>query len=85
MPASVGEQPEAFALGFRQPLNDTPALVAGPERRARVYQERWEHGGLTFMGSFNDLFLDGGANATAAEFVRTKIRRIVVDPDVAHA
>jgi cyclohexanone monooxygenase len=35
------------------------------------------------MGSFNDLFLDGEANATAAEFVRDKIRGIVADPDVA--
>ncbi len=74
---------QPFAIGSLQPLTDTSALDAGPGDRIRVYQERWEHGGLSFMGAFNDLFLDRGANATAAEFVRAKIHEIVIDPDVA--
>ena len=74
---------QAFAIGSRQPLNDTPAIGAAPEERTRVYDERWEHGGLSFMGAFNDLFLDYGANATAATFVRDKIGQIVTDTDVA--
>jgi len=74
---------QAFAFGSRRPVNDAPALAAEPEERIRVYEERWQHGGLPFMGSFNDLLLDGKANDTAAEFVRSKIRQIVTDPEVA--
>ena len=74
---------QVFALGSRQPLNDIPALGAGPEERTRVFGERWEHGGLPFLGAFNDLLLDSAANATAAAFVRDQIRRVVIDTDVA--
>jgi cation diffusion facilitator CzcD-associated flavoprotein CzcO len=74
---------QVFALGSRRPLNDASALAVEPEDRIRVYEERWQQGGLPFMGSFNDLLLDGKANDTAAEFVRSKIRQIVVDPEVA--
>ncbi len=74
---------QPFAIGSGQPLHDTPALDAGPEGQTLVYEDRWGHGGLSFMGAFNDLFLDAGANATAAEFVRGKIRTIVRDPEVA--
>ena len=72
-----------LALGSRYPLHDVPALSVTPEERERVYEERWQQGGLPFMGSFGDLFLDLGANATAAEFVRSKIAGIVHDPGVA--
>ena len=37
--------------------------------RQAVYEERWERGGLNFIGAFSDLF-DKAANDTAAEFVR---------------
>jgi cation diffusion facilitator CzcD-associated flavoprotein CzcO len=72
-----------FALGSRRPLNEIPALAVEPEERARVYEGRWQHGGLPFLGAFVDLLFDGQANETAAEFVRTKIRQIVEDPVVA--
>jgi cyclohexanone monooxygenase len=55
---------------------------AEPIRRAR-YQKRWEHGGTTFMTSYNDLLLTKAANDTAADFVRAKIAEIVKDPAVA--
>jgi cyclohexanone monooxygenase len=50
------------------------------EERQRIFEERWEAGGIPFMASFNDLILDRAANETAAEFVRAKIRSIVKDP-----
>ena len=37
------------------------------------------------MGAFNDLLFHDGSNATAAEFVRGKIREIVRDPALAEA
>jgi cation diffusion facilitator CzcD-associated flavoprotein CzcO len=72
-----------FALGSRYPGNDAPALSTEPEERVLVYEDRWHHGGLPFLGAFGDLLFDRQANDTAAEFVRTKIREIVKDPVVA--
>ena len=65
------------------PGNDLSALVVDFEERQRIYCERWELGGFSFFGSFNDILLNQQANDTAAEFVRTKIREIVRDPEVA--
>jgi len=54
-----------------------------PEERERIYEERWQSGGLPFMGAFGDLMFDPAANRTAQEFIRNKIRSIVKDPDTA--
>jgi cyclohexanone monooxygenase len=71
------------AIGSRLPVPEVSALEVDPEERERVYEERWEQGGLPFLGAFIDLLLDKNANDTAAEFVRTKVREIVKDPEVA--
>jgi cyclohexanone monooxygenase len=72
-----------FALGSRLPGNESLALSTEPAERAVVYEDRWRHGGLPFLGAFGDLLFDARANDTAAEFVRAKIRQIVTDPVVA--
>jgi cyclohexanone monooxygenase len=64
-------------------MREEPALAVSPDERERVYEQRWEQGGLPFLGAFPDLLLDRDANDTAAEFVRAKIREIVKDPAVA--
>ena len=63
--------------------NDVSALAVDEGERHQQYEKRWAYGGLTFMGSFNDLLLDKQANDTAADFVRGKIHDIVDDPDTA--
>jgi cyclohexanone monooxygenase len=63
---------------------ERPALDADPADRARIYEERWQHGGLPFIWAFTDLYTDLQANETAAEFTRGKIREIVKDPAVAN-
>ena len=63
--------------------NDTPTFAVSEEERQRIFEERWQAGGIPFMASFNDLILDRAANETAAEFVRAKIRAIVKDPATA--
>ncbi len=65
------------------PSNDVSALAVDPAERQRVYEERWQFGGFPFFGSFNDIIVNQEANETAAEFVRTRIRAIVRDPQVA--
>ena len=72
-----------FALGSRNPLNEVSALAVASDERTRAYEDRWQHGGLPFLGAFVDLLFDRQANDTAAEFVRRKIHQIVKDPVVA--
>jgi cation diffusion facilitator CzcD-associated flavoprotein CzcO len=60
-------------------------LQTTPEERRREYEARWAYGGVSFMGAYADLMFDPEANATAADFVRGKIREIVRDPKVADA
>ena len=59
------------------------ALEVLPAEREREYERRWMRGGLGFAGAFADIFINKGANNTAAEFVRGKIRGVVRDPVVA--
>lgn len=73
----------SIATGSRVPRADRSALEVDDEARTARYEEAWERGGLTFLGTFNDLLLSPESNETAAEFVRGKIRELVDDPEVA--
>jgi cation diffusion facilitator CzcD-associated flavoprotein CzcO len=72
------------AAGFPYTPSITSALeVSAAERRA-AFEAAWGAGGFTFLsGTFRDLALSEEANATAADFVRSKIDEIVGDPRVA--
>jgi cyclohexanone monooxygenase len=59
------------------------ALAVDDETRRKILDERWERGGLTFLGGFTDSLLLPEANEMVAEYVRGKIRGIVKDPVVA--
>ncbi len=64
------------------------ALDVTPEERERIFERGWAEGGIAgVLLAFNDINVsaDADANATAAEFVRSKIRRIVHDPATAEA
>ena len=63
--------------------SDKKALEASAAERKHEYERRWQHGGLWFLGAYQDLMVDQEANASAAEFVRGKIRAKVNDPQVA--
>jgi cyclohexanone monooxygenase len=73
----------ALPFGANFPVNETLVTQTTPEEREREYEARWRRGGLGFITAFGDLLLDRDANATAADFVRRKIREIVKDPAVA--
>ena len=54
------------------------------EERQEILEGLWEEGGFKFLwGSFSDLTLDPAANEIASEFIRSKIREIVKDPETA--
>jgi len=65
------------------PAPDRGALQDPPERRREVFEAAWRNGSTGLTRVYNDLLLDEQANATAAEFVREKIRAIVRDPATA--
>jgi cyclohexanone monooxygenase len=81
--AGFRQRNAALPFGANFPLNEVLAMQATPEERERQYEARWQRGGLGFITSFGDLLLDRESNATAADFVRRKIREIVRDPAVA--
>ena len=70
-------------FGARLPMPGESALAVADDERDRVFEERWGRGGLYFLGAFADVPFNADANATAAEFVRNKIRAVVNDPETA--
>jgi cyclohexanone monooxygenase len=73
----------SFAAIAVPPPTESALTVEAAERQRR-YEAAWAKGGLMSMTTtFRDLIVDAAANDTAAEFIRAKIREIVVDPDVA--
>ncbi|MFP6756967.1 MAG: NAD(P)/FAD-dependent oxidoreductase [Alphaproteobacteria bacterium] len=65
------------------PVNEDGAVEVSTAERQRVYEQRWDVGGVMFMGSFNDLLFSAEANESAAAFVRSKISEAVPDPEIA--
>ena len=66
-----------------QPAEES-ALAVDPDERTRRFDEIWEQGTLFgFLGSFNDVMIDPAANAIVAEYLRSRIRAIVRDPETA--
>jgi cation diffusion facilitator CzcD-associated flavoprotein CzcO len=70
--------------GFPFDPSGRSALEHTAEERQAIYEELWREGGFKFLfGSFYDILINEEANTTAAEFIRSKIREIVRDPDLA--
>lgn len=68
--------------GFPADYSERSALEVSAEERLQTYEDLWAKGGTTFLyGTFNDIRTDRRANDTAAEFIRSKIREIVKDPE----
>ncbi|HYH30375.1 MAG TPA: NAD(P)/FAD-dependent oxidoreductase [Pseudonocardia sp.] len=71
-------------LGLPYDVAERSALEVDAEERRRVYETAWGKGGFRLGGeTFTDLLTDEEANETASEFVRSKIRERVHDPEVA--
>jgi cyclohexanone monooxygenase len=72
--------------GFGVPIEEATqsALEVDDGVRTTTYQDGWDAGNLVaILASYTDTLTNKDANDTAAEFVRTKIRTIVEDPEVA--
>ncbi|MCH8087383.1 MAG: NAD(P)/FAD-dependent oxidoreductase, partial [Chloroflexi bacterium] len=67
--------------------DERSALEVTAEERQEVYEAAWVEGGNSFaqhfLGAFKDIGTDRRANDTISEFIRSKIREIVKDPETA--
>ena len=59
------------------------ALEVTAEERRGAYEAGWAEGGGYFIFAFKDIYDDRRANDTISEFIRSKIREIVQDPETA--
>ncbi|MGB1439225.1 MAG: flavin-containing monooxygenase, partial [Luminiphilus sp.] len=72
-----------FGMAFDSPVGRTVADTP-PEEVQRVFEEHWPRGSFRFcFETFDDLLADADSNEAAAEFIRSKIREKVNDPDTA--
>ncbi len=80
------EEQRASAFGIpREPATQSALEVSAAERDS-AYQAGWDAGDLvSLIGSYTDVLTDRAANETAAEFVRSQIRKIVTDAELAEA
>ncbi|TDC98390.1 NAD(P)/FAD-dependent oxidoreductase [Actinomadura sp. 7K507] len=69
--------------GFQE--SQVPAMSVSAEERRRIFQKAWDKGNaFRFMlETFSDIARDPAANEAAAEFIRSKVREIVKDPETA--
>ncbi len=75
----------AREVGTLYEFSDRAASEVSEEERQHEYQRRWSQGGVNFVHAFTDLMVNKRSNDTIAEFVRSRIRHIVKDPDVAES
>ena len=66
-------------------IQDRSALEVSAEEREALFEAAWAEGGLKFRATFRDLLSNAEANATAAAFIKRKIRELIHDPAVADA
>ena len=74
---------KSLPAGIDIKINQASAIETAEGERRRLYQERWDYGGLGFLAAFSDLLLNDQSNKTAADFVRGKIRQVVKDEKTA--
>lgn len=60
------------------------AMEVDEAERRRVYDEWWQRGGYLFAKAFPDQTTNLRANDTAREYVESKIREMVKDPEIAN-
>ena len=66
------------------PPTEELATQADPGEREQRFREGWDKGTLFGLSmTYADLLIDEAANVTVADFVRTRIREIVDDPETA--
>ncbi|GAK08341.1 NAD(P)/FAD-dependent oxidoreductase [Geomicrobium sp. JCM 19038] len=81
--SSIRELMYSTRLGMPTDRREVSALDETKEQREIIYEHAWNKGGFVFPTAYNDLLISEESNATAASFIRKKIRSTVRDEDVA--
>ena len=69
--------------GSNQPAYPHRGRDLTRDERAVQFERRWQLGGLHMQRAFLDIMRDELVNEESADYVRTKIREVVTDPDAA--
>lgn len=69
--------------GFQCDEGTTFLVETDPAEVAAELERRWNAGGLCYTSSFKDVLEDLNANEVVAEYVRSRIREKVEDPELA--
>ena len=73
----------SFGMAFDSPVGRLAAETPAEEREA-IFEELWQVGGFRFcFETFDDLLANPAANQMAADFITSKIREKVKDPETA--
>ena len=81
--AAYRKQQRALPFACHYPPRDQSGMDVTPEEREALFEEYWAYGELSFLSVFSDLITNAESNEAAAEFIRSKIRAIVKDPETA--
>ena len=81
--AEIRARAKTTRNGVDHSPNPAAAVETEEDERLAEFEARWATGGLGFLGAFADLLVDREANEMAADFVRSKIRAKVEDPETA--
>ena len=80
----IFDQCRSTAGSFMHLFDTRSAFAVTPEERQAQYEKLWaEPGFKKWLANFYDVMMPGPANEDYAEFVRSKIRERVHDPEVA--
>jgi len=72
------------AQGVFAPVPQHSAMAVDDAEREATYAAGWAAGGgIGILGVYTDTVIDERSNATAADFVRARIREVVEDPETA--
>lgn len=77
------EQLRSSPTGLSVPVTKRGALDDDEQARRAHYEEQWRTAGFGFLLAYSDLLVSHEANATAADFIRSKIAERVEDPELA--
>jgi len=81
---AIFEQAARHPFGVAMDHADKSALEVTAEERRAIFESKWQEGGFHFANEcFNDLATNHASSELASEFIRSKIREIVKDPDTA--
>ena len=62
---------------------DREVKKTAKEKRLKIMEKAWLHGGLSFRDSFSDVLVSAASNKIMSDFIRQKILKTVINPEIA--